>query len=367
MPPSPRRGQVTAATIAFVGVVLLLTCGGTSARLTTVGYGSVAESAPAGWRLVASDDFTGSALGPQWGAYSSAYAAGTNAWSPDDVSVSGGLLHVKMERRTTAGKPYTAGGAAMWGFAQTYGRYEFKAKAPATPGIDSYITLWPPDSDSDTDATLVELLAKPAVAPGQEAAYVTIGNGVGKSTATVPGRYTDAFHDYVIEWTPDHESVSVDGTELLRSLRVTKARRWIGFIMSNGDTLTGVPDASAALPAEFLIGSLRVYAYAPGSGSVTTGTSSPSKTSPSRSPSVSVSSRASTSASATVTVTATRPSDSASSVTPSAVASKDVAASRTSSSRTPILAVVVVILVLCAAGAAVLLRRRSGGHRHARH
>jgi beta-glucanase (GH16 family) len=237
-------------------------------------------AAPAGWRLVASDDFAGSAPGSVWGEYGGTYQIGANAWSADEVSVSDGTLRVKMERKSSQGKPYTSGGVGMWGLAQTYGRYEFQAMAPTVAGIDSYITLWPPDGD-DGDATLVELLAKPATPPGQEAAYLTINYGGDKSEQRVPGSYCGAFHDYVIEWTPGYESISVDGRVLLKSPKSTSMKRWIGFVMSNGDTLTGTPSASAALPAEFDIRHLRVYAYSPGAPGSTASTSATSASSPS--------------------------------------------------------------------------------------
>lgn len=227
-----------------------------------VGLGGVGRAAAApGWRLVYSDDFTGGALGGKWGKYGGAYLPAGNAWRPEEVSVSGGLLHLSVERKATDGHPFTSGGVGMWGLAQAYGRYTFRARPPAVKGIDSYITLWPASGNSDADATLVELLAHPAVPPGQEAAYLTIGYGAGKAGRTVPGRYADGFHDYAIEWTPAGETISVDGRVLLRSARVTAVKRWIGFVTSNGDTLTGVPDAATPLPAQFQVGTVRVYAY----------------------------------------------------------------------------------------------------------
>jgi hypothetical protein len=353
---SPRGGKGFAAAAALP----LLVLPALTAPL------SVPTSSPTpGWRLVSSDDFTGSALGPRWGAYGGVYGIGANAWSPDDVSVSGGALHIKMERRATAGKPFTSGGAAMWGFAQTYGRYEFRAQAPTTAGIDSYITLWPPVSDSDAEATLVELLAKPAVAPGQEAAYVTIGYGGGKNYATVPGHYTGGFHDYVIEWTPDHETVSVDGAVLLRSTQVTKVRRWIGFIMSDGDALTGTPGPSAALPAEFLIENLRVYAYAPGGGTPVS-TSTTSRSTPRSTPtSASASAPAKPSPLTTSPIsgpgTTPAPIPTPTATTPAAAQSSDQAASRpTASTKRSFGAfpIVAAAMVLTLAAAGLILRRR---------
>ncbi|MFL6112405.1 MAG: hypothetical protein ACJ786_13770 [Catenulispora sp.] len=254
-----------------------------------------AAAAPSGWRLVASDDFAGSQLGSVWGEYGGTYETGANAWSADEVSVSGGTLRVKMEHKSSQGKPYTSGGVGMWGLAQTYGRYEFQAMAPAVPGIDSYITLWPPDADGEPNSMLVELLDKPAVSPGVQAAYVTINYGSGKSDQTVPGSYCGGFHDYVIEWTPTYESVSVDGKVLLKSPGATSVKRWIGFVMSNGDTLTGTP-SSSALPAEFDIRHLRVYAYSPGAPAGTPTSGHPSSASHSPSTVATASSKPSSSA-----------------------------------------------------------------------
>jgi hypothetical protein len=280
---------------------------------------------PAGWKLVATDEFTESQLGSQWGTYGGTYGIGASAWSAGEVSVGGGVLRVRVEHKTTAGKPYTSGGAAMWGLTQTYGRYEFQAMAPTTPGIDSYITLWPKD-DSDTDSMLVELLAKPAVAPGLQAAYVTVNYGSGTAQGTFPGAYCGAFHDYVIEWTPTYESVTVDGKLLLKSPSSTRKARWIGFITSNGDNLTGTPGPGDPLPAEFDVRHLRVYAYSPGAPASSSTSTSPS---PSRAPTTSGSR---TPASVPTTAT-TAPRSSTAGARPAATASSGPSPATTASVR----------------------------------
>jgi beta-glucanase (GH16 family) len=257
---------------------------------------AAAAAAPAGWKLMASDDFTSTGLGSKWGTYGGSYSIGANAWSGSEVSAGGGTLRVKMERKTTAGKPYTSGGAAMWNLTQTYGRYEFDAKAPTTPGIDSYITLWP-KNDDDKNSMLIELLDKPAVSPHLQAAYLTINYGSGTSSKTVPGSYCGAYHHYIIEWTPSYESITVDGKLLLKSPASSRASRWIGFITSNGDNLTGTPGPNDALPAEFDIQHVRVYSYTGAVGSTTTASPTPTKPSSSPSSSASVSPTSAASAS----------------------------------------------------------------------
>lgn len=320
---------------------------------------------PPGWKLVASDDFTTPALGALWGTYGGSYSIGANAWSGNEVSTGSGTLRVKMERKATGGKPFTSGGAAMWGLIQTYGRYEFDASCPTTAGIDSYITIWP-ENDDDSNSMLVELLDKPAVAPRLQAAYVTINYGSGTSSKSVPGSYCGAFHSYVIEWTPTYESVTVDGTLLLKSPASTKTTAWIGFITSNGDNLTGTPGPNDPLPAEFDIRHLRVYSWAPGAPGSSTPTAPRTKASSSVATSVSAS--ASASASASGSVSSVGSAGSAASVASTAASSGPAteAAAKSGGSNTGVVLATTAGGALVVAGGVVLARTRrraSGSHR----
>jgi beta-glucanase (GH16 family) len=215
---------------------------------------------PVGWRPLFATDFSGTDLpvecesyeGPQGGAAASYYR-------PDEVAVSDGLLHLTMRRRDAGGRAFTAGGIGCRAVAQTFGRYEFRARVPAGAGIDSFVTLWPTESGHDKDATLVEILAR----PGAEKAYLTNQYGSGSSQVTAPGRYSDDFHTYTIEWSPSFFRVLIDGTTRMTDAHVSAREKWIGFAMSSGDPLTGRPDAATPLPAEFQVDWLRVYAYDP--------------------------------------------------------------------------------------------------------
>jgi hypothetical protein len=180
---------------------------------------------------------------------------GASAWSRKDVAIAGGLLKLTLEKKKTGGQPYRSGGVACPGWAQKYGRYEVRAKVPAGKGIDSYFTLWP-SSGGDGAWTGLELLA-----PGPQTAYVTNGYGVKSEGARVNGQYSDAFHSYVIEWAPKHIRITVDGREIYFSTRSYKGPRWFGIVVSNGDALTGVPDAHTALPAQFQIDRVKVSSY----------------------------------------------------------------------------------------------------------
>ncbi|MFI7585456.1 family 16 glycosylhydrolase [Spongisporangium articulatum] len=214
--------------------------------------------AASSWKTVRTEEFSGSSLPKGCESYSGKYAGGASTWKRDDVDVKGGLLKLKLEKRKSGKNAYTSGGVGCWGWAQKYGRYEVRAKIPAGKGIDSYITLVPAKpKKSETNAwTGIELLA-----PGTETAYITNGYGKQAETAHVDGSYSDEFHTYVVEWAPKHLRVLVDKKEVFYSQQAYKGSRWFGLVMSNGDQLTGVPDATTKLPATFQIDRVKVSSY----------------------------------------------------------------------------------------------------------
>jgi beta-glucanase (GH16 family) len=170
------------------------------------------------------------------------------------VLVSGGLLRIRIQRRSFGGRAFTSGGVSNYALSQTYGRYQFRARIPKGKGIDSYGTLWP--RNGDPDATLIELLA-----PGKENAYLTNAYGSGRTGRTVAGDFSDAFHAYTIEWSPGRFRILFDGTVWLSDSHVSKVPKHFGLAVGSGDNLTGTPDASTALPAFFEVDWVRIYRY----------------------------------------------------------------------------------------------------------
>lgn len=220
-----------------------------------IGGGAALAASKSSWKTVRTEEFTGSSLPKGCGAYSGKYSGGKSAWSSKAVDVDGGLLKLGLEKKSLSGQPYTSGGVGCWGWAQKYGRYEIRARIPAGAGIDSNIALWP-SKGGDTAWTGLELLA-----PGPETAYVTNGNGKQSEGARVTGDYSDKFHTYVIEWAPKHTRITVDSKEIYFSTQSYAKSRWFGLVVSNGDQLTGVPDAKTKLPAKFQIDRVKVSSY----------------------------------------------------------------------------------------------------------
>jgi hypothetical protein len=249
--------------LALTAVLSALVLGQSTLELTAQSAGPAsallaAKKPASSWKTTRTEGFSGSALPKGCDPYTGKYSPGKNAWSGKGVIVDDGLLQLRLERKKTAGQPYTAGGVGCWGWPQKYGRYEIKANVPVGKGIDSSLTLWPAKAgkNSATSFTGMELLA-----PGPETAYVTNGYGSKSETAQVPGKYAGKFRTYVIEWAPKHVRMSVDGKEFFYSTRSYKGSRWLGLVVSNGDALTGVPDADTKLPAKLQIDRIKISSY----------------------------------------------------------------------------------------------------------
>ena len=207
------------------------------------------------WKIVRTVNFNGAALPEGCTAYTGKYTAGANAWISKDATAAKGKLNLTLEKRTTSGKVYSAGGIACLDWKQKYGRFEVLAKVPAGKGIDSNIALWPTDAKRK-DWTGLEVLA-----PGPQTAYVTNGYSGKYERAAVPGTYAGAFHTYVIEWSPKQVRMTVDGKQIYYSTKSFNGARWFSILVSNGDALTGVPDASTTLPARLQIDRVKVWSY----------------------------------------------------------------------------------------------------------
>ena len=224
----------------------------------TLLIGASPAAAASSWSTLRTEEFSGSAVPTGCQPYGLKYTAGKNAWSSKDVEVSGGLLKLKLEKRKTSGQPYVAGAVGCWDKPQKYGRFEIKAKVPAGAGINSSISLFPVKSGKSTVAasTGFELLAGKT-----QTAYVTNGYGTKAEAIQVPGKYSGAFHTYVIEWAPKHTRMTVDGKQIFYSHRAFTGSRWLGLVVSTGDKLTGVPTKSTTLPARLQIDRVKFSKY----------------------------------------------------------------------------------------------------------
>ena len=115
---------------------------------------------------------------------------------------------------------YTGGMISTWGkFAQTYGRFEIRAKFPATsiPGLQSALWLWPQNTTkygSWPASGEIDIAETYSLYPDRAIPYIHYLEAVPDPNVTNNFcMITDlgAFHTYVAEWTPQTITIEYDG------------------------------------------------------------------------------------------------------------------------------------------------------------
>jgi beta-glucanase (GH16 family) len=229
------------------------------ARPTATGAAANASTGSANWTLIYSDDFNGSQLSSTWGTYNGPHTGGQSYYSPQEVQVQNGLLNISIERKTTNGLPYTSGGLAAFGLAQTYGKYEVRAMLPLGKGLDPYAILWPKTAAPNT--AQVDIFESPSPTKSQ-VLFTNHGVDGSSSGLTASGSFAAAFHVFTCEWTPGQLRFLVDGVlqgTVTRS--VFTQPMWFGLAISSGDALTGLPDSATVLPASMKVDWVHIYKY----------------------------------------------------------------------------------------------------------
>lgn len=202
-------------------------------------HGTVLKSNGTPWTCTFDDEFDGTVLDShKWSPVTSAlsglaYGGGCFTNWPDNISVSGGYLHLTALKRsapfnclTKAGvisTPYATGQVASLNhFAQMYGLFRVRAKFPATTvaGLQSSLWMWPQDLASTT-----ELHGEIDIAEefSYNANYVTpflhylydprtvntkTHTNVVTSTCAIGDR--TAFHTYGAQWTHSTITITID-------------------------------------------------------------------------------------------------------------------------------------------------------------
>jgi len=277
---------------------------------------------PPGWKLVWNDEFEGRRLDPsKWeaeignGFYDYRAAGWVPGWgngelqyytdAPENLSVGGGCLTLRARRESLHGCGYTSArirtrrrdGGVL--FAQTYGRFECRARASVGAGIWPAFWMLPAEEAyggwaASGEIDVMELVgSKPNEVLGSThfgASYPhrDMRTHVG---ALPSGASMDAFHVYAIEWDPGRIRWLVDDRVYAeqdfwwsssrrgdcglppRSSRDLNA--WpapfdrpfcLTLNLAVGGGLPGPPDASTVFPAELVVDYVRVYERADGIG-----------------------------------------------------------------------------------------------------
>lgn len=213
MPPRAPHGRRTVIVIVAVAAVIAIVATVALVRNSSIPSAPViAGTPPAGsaaadhqWPLVVADEFDGGSLDQNvWDVYHGQTTGDVGTQSPDAVTVGDGSLQISARGNVSGGLSMDKG--------QTYGRWEFRAKAQAAVGYGPVVLLWP-DSDRwplDGEIDVMEI-PKPERAVNNFTVHYGADNT--QDAVTQNGDFSQ-WHDYAVEWEPDHITAWIDGKQI---------------------------------------------------------------------------------------------------------------------------------------------------------
>jgi licheninase len=154
------------------------------------------------------DEFDGP-LGESWNVYDGPGHADNGRRTPDAVSIEDGIL-------TITGDPEGNTAGMAWGPGQKYGRWEGRVRAPASDeSYNALLLLWPDAEDFPVGGEIdfMEMM-------DHTRQTTNIFLHYGEDNDQVVGEVRiDAtqWHNWAVEWTPDHVAAFVDGKEWWRT------------------------------------------------------------------------------------------------------------------------------------------------------
>ncbi|MBI3737501.1 MAG: glycoside hydrolase family 16 protein, partial [Chloroflexi bacterium] len=235
------------------------------------------SNAPAGYtNLIFEDNFdTFNSVwhhGHWWTREGSLSATNTNeqqAYAPANVTVSNGLLNITARKETvTVGTKtyyYTSGlvetGGDQYGypdkFTFTYGYMEARIKIPSGQGLWPAFWLWPANYQDPPETDIMEIIGSK---PQENNMTVHYTGGNTGYVYTGPD-FSQDFHVYGCEWTPDYIAWFVDGVEVARfsdATRVSQQPMYLILNLAVGGDWPG-PVSDSVLPATMQVDWVRVY------------------------------------------------------------------------------------------------------------
>jgi beta-glucanase (GH16 family) len=231
------RARRAIAALATVLAVTAVSNVGEGVSAATANCGAAVPKPTGGtWTCTFAEEFSGTSLNAsKWVALTTAASGFTNGGecfvnNPNNISVSGGVLNLTVRKEITpftCSAPwgsyttqYTGGYATTWSkFAQAYGRFEIRAKFPASKiaGLQSALWLWPSNSTkygawpASGEIDIAEFYT---YYPDRVIPYVHYNDGGIDPSVTnnwcLMNRPED-FHTYLLEWTTTTLTIKYDG------------------------------------------------------------------------------------------------------------------------------------------------------------
>lgn len=192
-------------------------------------------------------------LSPVWTRHYS--CCGTIAgFDPALATVSGGLLHLRAERRSNGWYSYLLDTKTTW--THRYGYFEARIRIPKGKGL--WPAFWGYYDANDAEIDTMEVCANPVGSPDVTVlnTHVHWSGGGDAGVRNVVGDQSLAFHTYGMDWRPDHVAFFYDGAEVWRftdAAHIPSVPLPLILNLGVGGSWCGAPDSTTPSPAEMLV------------------------------------------------------------------------------------------------------------------
>ena len=207
-----------------------------------------------GWQLQDHDEFDGNALGPAWKPYTGETTGGVGRHDPANLHVGDGMLSIVSHGLSSGGLEWAPG--------QLYGRWEVRARTQKAVGYGDVLILWP-DAEDFPQGGEVDFMEIPKPERNEYNFNLHFGADNSQNGTKVAGDFTQ-WHNYAVEWTPDHVAGFVDGQEIFRTTerhQIPPRPMHLTMQQDIGPYDDWIPPRDATTPAEvsFQIDWVRIY------------------------------------------------------------------------------------------------------------
>lgn len=211
----------------------------------------------AGFRLVFSDDFSGSRIDQShWGVYNGGNGGDRIA---AHTMVGNGMLTLRTQKVNGVWKG--AGVSAARTNRQTYGRYEMRVRFDRGYGVRGVGLLWPATGWPPE----VDFYEIPAASSERRVNTITNHFRVSGNHRMTHGSYAGDFttwHVVALDWTPGRLVYRMDGVvQQVMTNRVPAQPMWMGIQTRPGSDLGVRPDSRTPAVVDMQVDWVRIYAY----------------------------------------------------------------------------------------------------------
>jgi beta-glucanase (GH16 family) len=226
-----------------------------------------------GWNSIWNDEFTGTSVNTSRWEVTNRRDSPNNElqyYLPDQVTVSGGELHITATDQPIDGKQYRSGLVRTWQEHQ-YGRWEVRANLPTTQSMWPAIWLlpryadWPVGGEIDI---MENIGSEPYAVLGSyhynwsPGSPITTNQWYGATENGQPVNFHESYHNYAVEWAPEYLRFYIDDNLYLNIDNPQQPADVPMSLIINlavGGDFGGWPDGSTVLPQTFDIDYARYW------------------------------------------------------------------------------------------------------------